>query len=515
MLFPTLLHNRYTAHIRWIGLFCLTKKKKSRSHYLSTMIPLLYCVVIVLLFLSSSSKGGYKNVDAFPISSNLPKTSKIRINSNYVSSKKQKRVVPLKHNPKNNSQQRQRQRFSFHNNNYNILLLSSYLDEPNVVNTNTNTNNNNNNITKKTTSSNNQMINALTGVILVGSVFWGITNGNVEELSMTESVIEVIAPQTATDVIAVSLGEGLGGLVGAAATRWLSSNSGGAAASSSLTATTDYFITRAAALPLFLSLGFNALSASIFATFLASVPYEAVKYQSRLKQRAQQEKQLLDDLLKEEEELLKRKNKQSLLFMPFGGRNVAIKKKQQVSVNVTQLEDAVLPTQFDVPEIISDVLIWLEYAVLDSNFGDMLFFPSFPVMIQPAIFGALAALSSQLYLDALYRFTDWGPEEKTQIARDRTVKDIFAGYGSACLNSATLFGVYELVRKPTGMLITNLLSGGLESCVGSSDYDVCMETFELDYVFSTMSVQPLTLPAEVRALIVAIFSLLERLLGNN
>ena len=458
------------------------------------MVLSIYCIVILLSCCT--------NVDGFPIvaNRNIQKTSKI-IYSNHFSSVplRQKRFFQISHNHHHHHQQRQQQRLSFNE------LSSSYLDEPNVVNIKSRDDTTRSAAAIKTTSSSNQMINALTGVILVGSVFWGITNGNVEEMSVTESVIEVLAPQTATDVIAVSLGEGLGGLVGAAATRWLS---GGAA--SSLTATTDYFITRAAALPLFLSLGFNALSASIFATFLASVPYEAVKYQSRLQQRAQQEKLLLDELLKEEE-LKKKKSKGSSLFLPFGKPD----KIQQVSVNVTQLEDAVLPTKFDAPEIISDVLIWLEYAVLDSNFGDMLFFPSFPVMIQPAIFGALAALSSQLYLDALYRFTDWGPEEKTRSARERTVKDIFAGYGSACLNSATLFGVYELVRKPTGMVITNLLSGGLESCVGSSDYDVCIETFELDYVFSTMSVQPLTLPAEVRALIVAIFSLIERLLGNN
>merc|ERR1712071_733301 len=81
-------------------------------------------------------------------------------------------------------------------------------------------------------------------------------------------------------------------------------------------------------------------------------------------------------------------------------------------------------------------------------------------------------------------------------------------------NAATLFGVYELVRKPTGMVITNLLSGGVQGCFGSTDYDTCIETYEYEYVFSSFSSTPASLTSEVRALAVAVFSLVQNFTPN-
>ena len=53
-------------------------------------------------------------------------------------------------------------------------------------------------------------------------------------------------------------------------------------------------------------------------------------------------------------------------------------------------------------------------------------------------------------------------------------------YATKCLSAATLFGVYEAVRAPTSQLFRRLLSGGVEGCIGSKDYDLCMETYLID-----------------------------------
>ena len=53
-------------------------------------------------------------------------------------------------------------------------------------------------------------------------------------------------------------------------------------------------------------------------------------------------------------------------------------------------------------------------------------------------------------------------------------------YATKCVSAATLFGVYEAVREPTSRLVSRLVSGGVGGCVGSKDYDLCIQTYLID-----------------------------------
>lgn len=92
----------------------------------------------------------------------------------------------------------------------------------------------------------------------------------------------------------------------------------------------------------------------------------------------------------------------------------------------------------------------------------------------------LAALSSQLYTDVLYLYSDFGNPTKRAQTINRSLEGWASVYATKCLSAATLFGVYEAVRAPTSRLLTRLVSGGVGACAGSNDYDLCMETYLID-----------------------------------
>ena len=99
---------------------------------------------------------------------------------------------------------------------------------------------------------------------------------------------------------------------------------------------------------------------------------------------------------------------------------------------------------------------------------------------ESAIFGLLAALSSQLYTDVLYLYSDFGSPMKRDQTLNRNIEGWASLYATKCLSAATLFGVYEAVRAPTSRLVGQLVSGGVGGCVGSKDYDLCIETYLID-----------------------------------
>merc|ERR1712032_123053 len=99
---------------------------------------------------------------------------------------------------------------------------------------------------------------------------------------------------------------------------------------------------------------------------------------------------------------------------------------------------------------------------------------------ESAIFGLLAALSSQLYTDVLYLYSDFGSPIKRDETINRSIEGWASTYATKCLSAATLFGVYEVVRAPTSRILSQLVSGGFSGCLGSDEFDLCIETYLMD-----------------------------------
>lgn len=92
----------------------------------------------------------------------------------------------------------------------------------------------------------------------------------------------------------------------------------------------------------------------------------------------------------------------------------------------------------------------------------------------------MAALSSQLYTDVLYLYSDFGDPIKREKTLNRKIEGWASVYATKCVSAATLFGVYEAVRAPASRFVSQLVSGGVAGCAGSKDFDLCMETYLID-----------------------------------
>jgi hypothetical protein len=115
----------------------------------------------------------------------------------------------------------------------------------------------------------------------------------------------------------------------------------------------------------------------------------------------------------------------------------------------------------------------------------------------------MAAFSSQLYTDVLYLYSDFGNPIKREMTLNRSLEGWASIYVTKCLSAATLFGVYEAVRGPTSRLLSQLVSGGVGGCVGSKDFDLCIETYLVD------NPPAASLQAEVRASVVSMMNSLD------
>jgi hypothetical protein len=143
----------------------------------------------------------------------------------------------------------------------------------------------------------------------------------------------------------------------------------------------------------------------------------------------------------------------------------------------------------DYIEFFADVTKWLEYDVLINNYRGILATPDGEMLspgLESAIFGLLAALSSQLYTDVLYIYSDFGNPEKRKKTLNRSLEGWASLYATKCLSSATLFGTYEAIRAPISMLCSRIISGGYSGCVGSADFDLCMETYLIGESFERL-----------------------------
>ncbi len=65
--------------------------------------------------------------------------------------------------------------------------------------------------------------------------------------------------------------------------------------------------------------------------------------------------------------------------------------------------------------------------------------------------------------------------------------------------------MYEIARLPITRVISNFLSGGYDSCLGSDNFDLCLET----YFFANPA--EATPEAQIRSFVVALVNLFDRL----
>jgi hypothetical protein len=165
----------------------------------------------------------------------------------------------------------------------------------------------------------------------------------------------------------------------------------------------------------------------------------------------------------------------------------------------------------DVVELFTDITKWLEYDVLKSDLSGRLLWNGQVLAsnVDSALFGFVAALSSQLYADVAYTFTEYGTEEKRREARQRSLAGWIQLYVRISLNSAVLFGVYESVKTPVSTAIAGFLSRGVENCVGSDDYNTCMDAY------MKMNPPEADAAAQLRSLLTAFVSLSDRLSNDG
>jgi hypothetical protein len=359
------------------------------------------------------------------------------------------------------------------------------------------------------TLSSNEPVPPMSGSEATAGQGFEILESSVE--SAGRNVLKAALPQTASDVVSVALGEGIAGVIGAIATLAVSLLLRVRAANKELmegviqksdivreaVADGDYFITRAAALPLFEALGLSPLAASVTSVILASVPYEIIKLGYSREAVRLEEDLIMEELLKEEQKRKRQSNGPT--------RSIA------QSVDPRSLIPANDVQQIDFVELFTDITKWLEYDVLKTDLSGRLVWNGHVLAsnLDSALFGFFAALSSQLYADIAYRYTDYGTEEKRKEARERSLGDWIKLYTTISINSAVLFGVYETVKSPVANAIAGFLSGGVENCLGSKEYSTCMD------VYMVNNPPAADAAAQFRSLITAVVSLWDRIQNDG
>ena len=263
--------------------------------------------------------------------------------------------------------------------------------------------------------------------------------GNAERLEIaTRNIVGTVLPQSAEDVISVSIGEGIAGVIGAFATWLLGTilnfksdedyivltpmNDAAMRGMESTTAATttrrgyadsgrmmggsrgdvdslvsgvvadgDYFLTRAAAQPLLEALGIPIFFASVASVLIATVPYEAVKISSQKRRNEVEEQVLLNMLLEEEENRRKDMNvvdKVSNNIFDFIQRLNVRASMDDIAMDdyiMDGVTDVNIPERKEQPgnvpaldyvELFADITKWLEYDVLISNYRGILSMPN-------------------------------------------------------------------------------------------------------------------------------------------
>lgn len=333
------------------------------------------------------------------------------------------------------------------------------------------------------------------------------------------NVFDAAFPMSASDVVTVALGEGLSGILGAMAlggvtalmswsmrstsATYLSSSSSStvttatSAESQRVTATTamwydeavaggDFLVARASTLALLEAFGVPPSIAMNLSVVLATVPYELLKMGiKRKREQRQSDDVLLQQLLDEETERKRRRQLTFLSAVTYQWDSLVMNRPTATTENSQELvlrpiQAEKEPTQWDGIEILCDIVKWLQYDVLQADYGGTLHdfdgAPLFPGL-EGAIFGAVAVVSAQLYADLLYAYFGLGPDKARERVASRTVADWLAVYLSHFVVGATLFGVYETAQIPVTSFVAEVQSGGAVNCLDSSDFNLCTEAF--------------------------------------
>lgn len=290
------------------------------------------------------------------------------------------------------------------------------------------------------------------------------------------NVVDAALPLTATDVVSVSMGEGLAGLLSAGFTYFLtqlraltvqrkhsSNTEEGTPTFSDAVADGDFLLTQAAATPFLAAAGMSPFLAATLSVAVAVVPSESIRLGARARQRRMEEDRLLQQMLQQQIDKQKQKN-ESL----YNKLQNAIRSRAQV-VDPDSLRPVVEKSTkgLNFVEIFCDITRWLEYSVLTNDYKDM--FPFLNPAMESAVFGALASLSALLYADVFNAYFGLGGPDVRKALEQRTVAEWSSVYLTRMFYGAVLFGVYEGAQGPVTDLVEYFLSGGVDSCVGS-DY---------------------------------------------
>jgi len=257
----------------------------------------------------------------------------------------------------------------------------------------------------------------------------------------------------------------------------------------------DFFIANSASSVLLETVGIPASVASVASVVLASVPSQFVKILGRGEVRRMEEKEemLREELLREEEETKRRKKQFWRRLVPVTALSSSAASSSSSSLALSSSSSssaaAVAPKEkkksgidtsdIDLVEVFSDCTRWLAYDVLKTDFGNSIIWNGLVLdtTLTGLLFGSIAAISSQLYADVLYGVFKYGPENKRNMLMERGTRDTIALYTSRSISTATLFGVYEFAQGPVSRYIQGTLAGGVDGCVGSSNFEVCLQSY--------------------------------------
>jgi hypothetical protein len=356
---------------------------------------------------------------------------------------------------------------------------------------------------------------------------------NLEEVG--EAILRVSLPSSTAEVVSVTLAESAAGVVAAAVSLFVAVGLGAVGQQNIRTRETvavdkigraigngDFLVAQATAMPVLESLGIPPAVATIVAVVFAAIPAEVVKITSAKQtvKRMQEERLLWQLLREEEEEANRRRRLRDPPFSFFDGlnKNQMGNTKQQPLQETTLMEldmDVLSTTNVNdslAVEIVSDLIKWLGFTVLCADLGGRIVMSDgrhlFPGL-ESAAFGATASLSAQIYSDILYAYFGFGGVEKQRQVRSRTIQTWLAAYANETISGATLFGVYDIIKIPSKAFISAFLSGGVEGCIGSQEFELCVQSYIL-------SNPPAATPeAELRSLITALVSVVNQLVPWN
>jgi hypothetical protein len=297
------------------------------------------------------------------------------------------------------------------------------------------------------------------------------------------NIVDAALPLTASDFVSVAVGESLAGTMGAAVSYLLCSvvlkrQSNNFVKVSDAVADGDFLLTNAAAKELLSATGLSPLLTTLVATAVAIIPYGIVKVNARQREQQRAEAALLQELLDEEQT---RRRQSSIQLGSLSKVVVQFSNTPSAGSVDTAVLAPVLPNarSFDWVEACTDILKWLQFDVLKADFGGHFFWLDQPGL-ECALFGMITALTSQIYADILYAYFGLGGALKKETILARTTEDWTTIYISKMIYCAVLFGAYAALQDPAARIVAALGSGGVDNCVGSSQYASCIDTFVRD-----------------------------------